>query len=163
MTDNAGIEPYNWIGKPDADLLHLVKEQRIEQMACATIKHSMNLNNVKLLREFNEEHKPVALEQLQRKLNRSHYRNANYENWREEIGQLAQQRKNENVAVPAFKKATMVNITSTHLRWSDEEIEIGEKIIAENKNEQQKDITKKIFVALKGRTEVAISVSIFQS
>lgn len=142
-------------------LQNLMKEQRIQQLADSTILvHPANFNVVKLLEDINSKiENPITKQQLQKRLVNEKYNEKYYEEWKDEILLEIENREQEK-PIEAFEKPDKRYKTKFKL-WSTTETNKGMQIMKEYKNELQRTIVEKIFVALEGtRSNAAIRVHI---
>lgn len=158
---------YDWTGEARTLLTELAREQRISQFCDTSIvSHPYGFNLSALLSAFNERHdNEITLQQLQSKIHKGNiYNDANYEQWKGKIAELAEERKSSSSPIK-FTKSTNGLCITYGVKWIEDEIKIGREIINEpkNANSTQEALIHKIFEALhKNRTVVAIKVSFFR-
>lgn len=104
-----------WTVQAKRDLENLIKMQRIDQMMSTTSGPVANLDTARLLKDFNAlQHPQVTLVQLQTRIYRGKYSASNVDNWREEISQLAEERKK----LPTGTITTSRNESTNRFVWS---------------------------------------------
>lgn len=144
-------------------LLQLAKEQRVEQFADKKILvHPANFNRGKLVEDFNSRIEGASVDSciLNTRMSKYDiYTNSTYDEWKDEILFEVQNRQRAGIPIAPFVHYRTFE-SAPLVRWTEEEMKVGNKIVQENKNEMQRVVVDKIAAVLSNRSTVAIRVRI---